>query len=121
MKGNTMAVFSIVIFLSVIVLLSVGIITQQTTYSQGNSTGNFTIISGGTTNGLSDPPKCIVSPPNQFIVFTVLDTVTCALSFGIWLVSLATVSSPIQWLGFIFIACVAVLIYIVAKLLRGGG
>lgn len=119
MKGSYIGLFSIVLFLILVSFFSVSLLTippEQQFLNQSNT--NLTIITTG--SGLTQVNICNFH--SDIPVFAQLIWgVDCIGDFIEYLYNIATVSSGIQWLGYIIIACIIAIIYLAVRLFRGGG
>lgn len=116
------ALFGIILFMGLITLLANTLIsTQNSGAFISNITSNGTvIISTGNTNfntGFGSNICNIPANNNAIIqIFNSIPILNCATGFINFLLAFQGISSSIGWLQLILYACIAVLVYMAAKL-----
>src|SRR3989337_1070432 len=111
-------VFSIVLFIILLSVLSLGLInTQLTTGITNQSNTNLTIITTG--SGIQQVSIC--NYHSDIPIFGgIIWGADCIVDFASYIYSLFTINTGTAWLGAIIVACLIALAYMVARLFRGG-
>lgn len=116
MKGSAVGIFSIVLFLFVIAFFTTNILQTSTQINPTFNNTNLTFQNGGVINNLPTAPLCTIYPD---IAGLIIDGAKCGINYTIWIINLAALKSNYQWFGIILIAIVAVLGYIILKVISG--
>lgn len=121
MKGNVGALFTIMVFLGILSYLSIqtAITGARLTGLTNQTADNTSIITIGESD-ISSVQLCQFS--SDIPIFGgLIWGATCIADFVGYTFSYAGIQTGYVWLGIIFVACSAALIYIGIRLLRGGG
>ena len=121
MKGNTRALVSILIFLGILSVFSIGLIVEGNRISglTNQTNTNVTIIS----TGISDISQVQICDFHSDIpIFGgLIWGADCIADFVGYTFSYAGIQTGYIWLGVIFVALTLALVYIGVRVIRGGG
>lgn len=114
--------FSILIFLLFLTLFTSALVSSTVSNLYNNQIGNYTsnenitVLQTASGSAIPTPPIC---KGNSNILVQIYEMGVCAGNYVIWIYSLATISSDIQWLGYLLLGCIAVMVLIGIKILSG--